>query len=239
MGAQAPGHGHHVQPAPYHHHQAGPDNQALTDDEDEGAHRVIAFMTNGMMLSASQATEMWEIIDEALERQQRNPAELPILTNDWQHRRGRLSIIPGGAGQENQSNGDRLIRMINEELNLATLINGARLHARWNHQLPRVARLTIRAGSRGDPQELIESETLGIARLNRWPAHLRGGVRFTGTIPSDDPNYRLIRFEASPEVVAQIQAQGGSIHIGRHLGTVQSGKKAVKRGTTINFVLQK
>ena len=159
-------------------------------------------MTNGAVLNANQAAEMWEIIDEALERQQRNPAEAPILTNDWQHRRGRLSIIPGGVGQDNQSNGDRLIRMINEDLSLATLNNGARLHARWNHQLPRVARLTIRAGSRGDPQELIESETLGVARLNRWPAHLRNGVRFTGTIPSDDPNYRLIRFEASPEVVA-------------------------------------
>ena len=122
---------------------------------------------------------------------------------------------------------------------IVSLNNGGHLHARWNFQLPRVARLTIRAGSRGDPQELIEDEVLGIARLNRWPDHLRGQVRFTGTIPSDDPNYRLIRFEASPEVVAQIQSQGGSIHIGRYLGTVQSGKKAVKRGATINFVLQK
>ena len=210
-----------------------------TDDEDEGGHRVIAYMSNGAALTPNQAREMWDIIDEALEQQQRNQAELPILVNDWQPRRGRLSIIPGGVGPDNQSNGDQLISLINDRLNLATMVNGAHLHARWNFQLPRVARLTIRAGSRGDPQELIESETLGIARLNRWPAHLRGGVRFTGTIPSEDPNYRLIRFEASPEVVAQIQAQGGSIHIGRLLGTVQSGKKAVKRGANINFVLQK
>ena len=213
--------------------------QQSGDEDDEGTHRVLVFMSNGAMMTPSQASDNWDLIDEALELQQRNQAELPILVNDWQHRRGRISIIPGGTGEDNQSNGDRLIRLINHDLSLASLNNGARMHARWNHQLPRVARLTIRAGSRGDPQELIEHESLGIARLNRWPEHLRGGVRYTGTIPSDDPNYRLIRFEASPEVVAQIQSQGGSIHIGRYLGTVQSGKKAVKRGSSINYVLQK
>ena len=115
-----------------------------------------------------------------------------------------------------------------------------RLRAVWNHQLPRVARLTVRAGTRGNAEDLIEDDGIGIVRLNRWPEHLRGQVRYLGTIPSeDDSNYRLIRFEASPAVVQQIQEANGMMFVGRHLGTVQSGKRPVKRGSTINYVLQK
>ena len=185
-------------------------------------------------MSPNQAREAWAAIDDALELQHRNLAELPILTSDWQHRRGRISIIMGGP--ESQLDGDRLIRMINERV----LVNGSRLRATWNHQLPRVARLTVRAGIRGNAEDLIEDDGIGIVRLNRWPAHLRGQVRYLGTIPSeDDTNYRLIRFEASPAIVQLIQEANGTMFIGRYHGTVQSGKRPVKMGSTINYVLQK
>ena len=136
-------------------------------------------------------------------------------------------------------NGSRILQMVSR-----IQVNGHRFRASWNTDLPRRASLVARFLGSGNPSELINDPFLGLVATNEWPAELQGQVRFIGSKSEAQPNSRgevarLIRFEASPEVVAQIQAQGGSIHIGRLLGTVQSGKKAVKRGANINFVLQK
>ena len=126
--------------------------------------------------------------------------------------------------------------MINKQIR----VDGMHLRGTWNHELPRVAPLTVRFSGGGNPKELIEDENIGIVRLNRWPAELQGQVRYLSTLPSkeDPPGYRVIRFEASLGVVARIQKAGGTLHIGRSKGTVQSNKKPVKQGSNVTFRLQ-
>ena len=186
-------------------------------------------------MSQRQSREVWDVVDEAIEVQQRNRTEPPIRMEKWELVKGWISITLGGS--HSQDDGNRIIRIVNGGLRY----NGQRLRAQWNHQLPRVARLTIKAGRRGDPSELIEDEGMGIVRLNEWPEAVRGQVRYISTIASDveDPDHRLIRFEASPEVVRLIQDSQGSIWIGRYKGTVQSGKKNVKHGSPVKYYLQK
>ena len=152
---------------------------------------------------------------------------------DWESKRGRISISLGAGGR---ANGDRLIQLISR-----IQFNGAPVRAQWNHEWPRVARLTIRAGRRGNPEDLVEDPNMGIARLNGWPDYIRSQLRYLGTIASEEPNpdYRLFRIEVSPEVVGLIQQANGLIFIGRHRGTVRQGSRDVKKGANIRYVLQK
>ena len=200
---------------------------------------IFVSLHNGEPMAENMLRDAQLVIEAALDLQYRNPEELPIIIDEWDESRGRLTIIPGG--HASQANGDRLIRIINERLR----VHNTRLRAQWDHELPRVARLTVKFSSGGDAQELIEGELVGITRLNGWPTSgpnsVRGQVRYLHTIRSDEenPTHRLVRFEASPAVVALIQGRDGLIHIGRGRGTVQSGKKAVKRDSSVNYYLQK
>ena len=201
--------------------------------------RIFVSLLNGEPMTENMLRDVKLVIEAALDMQHRNVEELPIIIDEWDVSRGRITIIPGG--HASQANGDKLIKTINERLR----VHGARLRAQWDHQLPRVARLTVKFSGGGDPKELIESELVGVLRLNGWPTSgpnsVRGQVRFLHTIRTaeDDPDYRLVRFEASPAIVALIQAKDGYMYIGKGRGTVQSGKKPVKRDSNVHYYLQK
>ena len=57
-----------------------------------------------------------------------------------------------------------------------------------------------------------------------------------GQVPS---NFRVIRFDAQPEVVQRILEKDGSIYIGKDKGTVYYKSKPLTKGTQVNYKLQK
>ena len=131
--------------------------------------------------------------------------------------------------------------MINDRVQLS---GGRRVRAQWNHELERVAELTIRFSGSGVPVELIEDPILGLVRMNRWPQELRRQVRFLQMVSPEEEgrtlsNFRIIRFEAHPEVVRRIQERDGSIYIGKDKGTVMANKKPLTKNLTVNYKLQK
>ena len=106
--------------------------------------------------------------------------------------------------------------------------------------------LTIRFSGSGVPIELIEDPILGLVRMNRWPAELRGQIRFLQMVTSSEEdgqnvpsNHRVIRFEAQQEVVKRILEKDGAIYIGKDKGTVYYKSKPLTKGTSISYKLQK
>ena len=96
----------------------------------------------------------------------------------------------------------------------------------------------------GNPSELINDPFLGLVATNEWPAELQGQVRFIGSKSEAQPNSRgevarLIRFEASEEVVRRIQDANGVIYLGFGKATVECNRTAVKRGSRVIYKLQK
>ena len=99
--------------------------------------------------------------------------------------------------------------------------------------------MTVRFSSSGDPRELLEDPDIGVVRMNRWPAHLEGQIRYLKVKNEEGSNYRLARFEAPEEVVGLIKAKDGFIRFGFELGTVQSGKQPVKGDVVVQYRVQK
>ena len=189
-------------------------------------------------MSRDLARAVHNAIEEEIWQQQRTSPDSAILTDDWQPRRGGWVVIPGGA--DPQANGARLIQMVNNRVR----VNGHRLRADWNTNLPRHAVLTVRFRSHGNPQDLLEDPVTGVVSLNRqaqvpWPRALQGQIRFLSVHPEEGSQFRLARFEASSEVVRYIQENNGSMYIGGSRGTVQSNKKDVKKGMQVAYRLQK
>ena len=156
--------------------------------------------------------------------------------------RGRLTVTPGGP--DALEDGERLRELINDRVRVR--INNRRVLARWNHELERVAVLTIRFSGSGVPIELIEDPILGLVRMNRWPAELRGQIHFLQMVTSSEEdgqnvpsNHRVIRFEAQQEVVKRILEKDGAIYIGKDKGTVYYKSKPLLKGTSISYKLQK
>ena len=163
----------------------------------------------------------------------RNPAEEPIFVDEWQHKRGGLLLsLPE---DDFVVNGNRLIQLVNDRVQ----VNGRHLKAAWNYNLPSVAIMTARFSSSGDAKELIEDPAIGIVRMNRWPAHLQGQVRFLKVKNEDGSQFRLARFEAPEEAVGLIKAKDAQIRIGFELGTVHSGKQFVKGDAVVQYRVQK
>ena len=99
--------------------------------------------------------------------------------------------------------------------------------------------MTVRFTSSGNPQELLEDPDIGVVRMNRWPEHLQGKIRYLSIKNEDGSSYRLARFEGNEEVVRLVKANNGLMRIGFEHGTVQSGKKDVKGNMTPVYRLQK
>ena len=208
---------------------------------DEGVHRLIVTPSDDSEMTERQSDEIRAAAEKLIDAQQRNPQEYPIVIDKWSHQRGRLAITPGGP--DALEDGERLREMINDRVSIR--VNGRRVIARWNHELARVAVLTIRFSGSGVPVELIEDQILGLVRMNRWPVEFRSKIRFLqmvspseeeGPIPS---NFRVVRFEAQPEVVQRILDADGAIYIGKDKGTVYYKSKPLTKGTNISYKLQK
>ena len=117
--------------------------------------------------------------------------------------------------------------------------------AKWNHDLARVAILTIRFSGSGVPIELIEDPILGLVRMNRWPVEFRRQIRFLQMVSPDEEegqapsDHRVIRFECQQEVVKRIQEANGAIYIGKDKGTVHFKSKPLTKGVNVSYKLQK
>ena len=208
---------------------------------DEGVHRIIVTPSNGAEMTERQSEEVRASIEKLIDRLLANVEEFPINIDKWNHQNGRLVLTPGGP--DALEDGERLIQMINDTIKL----QGRRVRAQWNHNLERVADLTIKFSGSGVPVELIEDPVFGLVRMNRWPAELRKKVRFLQLVSAAEDEeegqapsrYRIIRFEAHPEVVRLIQERDGSIYIGKDKGTVKSNKKPLTKGAQVLYKLQK
>ena len=217
-------------------------NNLLDVSLDEGVHRLFITFASGAEVTERQAEEARVAIEKLIDQQHRNVEEFPINVDNWkfQEGTGRLSLTPGGP--DALEDGEKLLQMINDRIK----ISGRRVRAQWNHDLERVAILTIRFSGSGVPIELIEDPILGLARLNRWPAEFRSKIRFLQMVsPNEEEgqnlpsNHRVIRFEAHPEVVRLIQERDGAIYIGKDKGTVFANKKLLTKGAAVNYKLQK
>ena len=192
-------------------------------------------------MTERQSEEVRASIEKLIDRLLANVEEFPINIDKWNHQNGRLVLTPGGP--DALEDGERLIQMINDTIKL----QGRRVRAQWNHNLERVADLTIKFSGSGVPVELIEDPVFGLVRMNRWPAELRKKVRFLQLVSAAEDEeegqapsrYRIIRFEAHPEVVRLIQERDGSIYIGKDKGTVKSNKKPLTKGAQVLYKLQK
>ena len=209
---------------------------------DEGVHRLIVTPSDGSEMTERQSDEVRTATEALIEEQQRNPNEFPIVIDKWLHMRGRLTVTPGGP--DALEDGERLRELINDRVRVR--VNNRRVLARWNHELERVAVLTIRFSGSGVPIELIEDPILGLVRMNRWPAELRNQIRFLQMVTSSEEdgqnvpsNHRVIRFEAQQEVVKRILEKDGAIYIGKDKGTVYYKSKPLTKGTSISYKLQK
>ena len=214
-------------------------NDLLDISLDEGVHRIFVTLPNGAEMSEDQAEEARNAIEKLIDQQHRNVEEFPINVDKWNFQNGRLGLTPGGP--DALEDGERLVQMINDRVQLS---GGRRVRAQWNHELERVAELTIRFSGSGVPVELIEDPILGLVRMNRWPQELRRQVRFLQMVSPEEEgrtlsNFRIIRFEAHPEVVRRIQERDGSIYIGKDKGTVMANKKPLTKNLTVNYKLQK
>ena len=219
----------------------GLSNNLLDVSLEEGVHRLIIQPSDESEMSERQSNEIRAAAEKLIERQQRNTEEFPIVIDRWNHQRGRLTVTPGGP--DALEDGERLREMVNDRLGIR--VNGRRILARWNHDLERVAVLTIRFSGSGVPIELIEDPILGLVRMNRWPVEFRSQVRFLqmvgpqeeeGRVPS---NFRVIRFEAHPQVVQRIMERDGAIYIGKDKGSVYFKSKPLIKGTIVTYKLQK
>ena len=167
--------------------------------------------------------------------------EFPIVIDKWNFLKARLTVTPGGP--DALEDGERLREMVNDRL--AHRINGRRVIAKWNHDLARVAILTIRFSGSGVPIELIEDPILGLVRMNRWPVEFRRQIRFLQMVGKDEEegkvpsNFRVIRFEAQQEVVKKIMDSDGAIYIGKDKGTVYFKSKPLTKGINVSYKLQK
>ena len=219
----------------------GLSNNLLDVSLEEGVHRLIVAPSDDSEMSEQKSNEIRAATEKLIEGQQRNTEEYPIVIDKWNHQRGRLTVTPGGP--DALEDGERLREMINDRVKVRA--NGKRILARWNHDLERVAVLTIRFSGSGVPIELIEDPILGLVRMNRWPVELRRQVRFLQMVsPSEEEgrvpsNYRVIRFEAHAEVVRRIMDNDGAIYIGRDKGTVFFKSELLTKGRNVTYRLQK
>ena len=199
---------------------------------------MVVQLANG----ASMSRQMEEEFKAALEAEmrslmirQRNHRNLVRMRVEaWTPRRGGYVLTPGGA--DPTLNGSRIIDMVSR-----IRVNGQRLIARWNYDLPQHATLMARFNGTGDARELIEDPFLGLIATNEWPGDLQGQVRFIKVQKEENPDkgFRLIRFEATEAVVRRIQAANGTIYLGFGKATVENNKNPVKEGSTVVYRLQK
>ena len=168
---------------------------------------------------------------------ERASLQVRMRVETWTPRRGGWILTPGGANPT--LNGNRIIQLVDR-----ITIDGQRFRATWNTDLPRHAILTARFLGSGSPAELINDTYLGVVATNEWPNELQGQVRFLSSKQEERPNSRgetarLIRFEASEEVVRRIQEANGTIYLGFGKATVENNMNPVKRGSRIAYRLQK
>ena len=210
-------------------------NISGTDSDDGGTHRLIVTPINGVAMTEQQAQELRREIEALLNVQHQNPEEFAIVISDWSYRRGRLIITPGGP--DALEDGVKVLRWINDRVR----VNGMRFRGVWNHELTRVASLTIRFSGPGAPEDLIEGSLAGLARINRWPAEFRHQIRFQQLVHEDEApgTHRIIRFEATPEVVQRILDADGWIFIGTDRGSVYFNKKTLTKNSTVTYHFQK
>ena len=128
-----------------------------------------------------------------------------------------------------------MINIINDRVR----VQGQKFRADWNYNLPKHAIMTARFASSGNPQELLEDPDIGVVRMNRWPEHLQGTIRFLKVKNEDGSQCRLARFEGPEEVVKLIKAKNGLMRVGFENATVQSGKKDMKGDSPVVYRLQK
>ena len=208
-----------------------------TGDEEEG-HRVVIMMANGAPMTKQMEEEVKKALEEEMrslmvrERTNRNLVRMRVEA--WTTRRGGYVLTPGGANPT--LNGNRIIQLAQR-----IRVNGQRVIARWNYDLPQHATLMARFHGSGDARELIEDAFLGLIATNEWPDDLQGQVRFVKVQHEENPSsgHRLIRFEASAEVVRRIQQANGTIYLGFGKATVECNKIPVKEGSKVVYRLQK
>ena len=198
---------------------------------------IIRFSNGGAMTSQQQ-----EDFKAALEaemralmiRERATRGLVRMRVETWSTRRDGWVLTPGGANPT--LNGNRIIQMAQR-----IRVNGQRITAGWNYNLPQHATLMARFNGSGDARELIEDAFLGLIATNEWPADLQGQVRFIRVQQEETPSsgYRLIRFEATEEVVRHIQAANGTIYLGFGKATVECNKIPVKEGSRVVYRLQK
>ena len=223
--------------------QSNQSNQSLdagdqTEAEDEDGHRVVIRLANGASMTKQQEEELKAALEAEMralmirESASRNLVRLRIEA--WTPRRGGYILTPGGANPT--LNGNRIIMLAQR-----VRVGGQRVVARWNYELPQHATLMLRFNGSGDARELIEHPVLGLVATNEWPEELRGQVRFVKVQKEEKPDkgFRLIRIEATEEVVRRIQQAGGTIYLGFGKATVENNKNPVKEGSTVVYRLQK
>ena len=206
---------------------------AAESGDEENNDRIVIKCRDGSHMSKETCKDARKAIEAELYALLRNRTEMPVFVNDWQIKRGGLVVsLPA---DDLTPSGNRLIRLINERVQ----VHGRQLKADWNYNLSLIAIMTVRFSSSGDPRELLEDPDIGVVRMNRWPAHLEGQIRYLKVKNEEGSNYRLARFEAPEEVVGLIKAKDGFIRFGFELGTVQSAKQPVKGDVVVQYRVQK
>ena len=199
---------------------------------------MVIMMANGAPMTKQMEEEVKKALEEEMrslmvrERTNRNLVRMRVEA--WNTRRGGYVLTPGGANPT--LNGNRIIQLAQR-----IRVNGQRVIARWNFDLPQHATLMARFHGSGDARELIEDTFLGLIATNEWPDDLQGQVRFVKVQHEENPSsgHRLIRFEASAEVVRRIQQANGTIYLGFGKATVECNKIPVKEGSKVVYRLQK
>ena len=195
-------------------------------------------MANGTPMSKQMEDDVKKALEAEMRslmvRERSNRNLIRMRVENWTTRRGGYVLTPGGANPT--LNGNRIIQMAQR-----IRVNGQRITAGWNYNLPQHATLMARFNGSGDARELIEDAFLGLIATNEWPADLQGQVRFIRVQQEETPSsgYRLIRFEATEEVVRHIQAANGTIYLGFGKATVECNKIPVKEGSRVVYRLQK
>ena len=184
-------------------------------------------------MSSNLAKDLKRAIEAELFALLRNRTEDPIYINDWQPKRGGWVVTL--ESEDLQPQGDRLIKIINDRIR----VQGQRFKADWNYNLPKHAIMTARFTSSGNPQELLEDPDIGVVRMNRWPEHLQGKIRFLKIKNEEGSQCRLARFEGPEELVQLIKAKQGLMRVGFENATVHSGKKLMQGDSPVVYRLQK
>ena len=173
-----------------------------------------------------------EITAFSLRERAKGGVFVPLRVKKWDNKRGGWVLTPTGSNPN--LNGSRIIQLVER-----IQIGDHRFKAMWNTDLPRLATLCAKVSGSGNPQTLVEDETLGIITTNEWPQELQGQVSFVSVQQEEGSNNRLIWFEATEQIVHLIQEEGGVISFGSDSVTIQNNRNRVKRGANVIYRLQK